>query len=434
MYTPLFIVLCFLSFFVYRLLKAISVCSKRPNVSRLGSAIWVALDLIGIVHNPLTVLKRRSRKPIASKWAYSVENIENDLSYIGKSAFASDHVDMLENYKILHEEYKEAFELVSPPSLNVIFIVGMPRSGTTKLHHYLGTSCGDLLSLSFGRNATPFPLESTRKNLKSLLGLRLASVTTDIQHKHHLDYNMPDEEIHLMTKLCGYPDNRLLWINTLPSEHYYNCPKSRREMATIAYECLRKYLCLAQYCWSVSNDRHWILKSPVHLYPENLNALLKVFPNAKFIHTVRPDHERTVASYCSLSWSAQSIFLKSVDKKAVKANVLEHLRNIRQGELALDDVERCAEIHFDELVHNVKEASENALSALGVDCTLNEADDHQKAPKHIYSLEEYGITSSDIDYVFDVHIDDLIKSPSRTLLDDPEANASPVCKKLSRSC
>ena len=68
-----------------------------------------------------------------------------------------------------------------------------------------------------------------------------------------------------------------------------------------AYEYMVTLLKLISWYRDDPQDRPWVLKTPQHM--QDLDALLKVFPNAKLICSHR-DPVKAVGSACSMAWNA----------------------------------------------------------------------------------------------------------------------------------
>jgi len=207
-----------------------------------------------------------------------------------------------------------------------IFLLGLPRSGTTALSHLLSADPANR-SLLVWEAADPVPPSGPDwRNDPRFLAARdapdaLSMLNPEFKSIHHDPVDMPVEcatllgqhfrSLHLSTTffLPTYMD----WIRT--ADHHP------------AYEWHRGVLQILQS----GHGGRWQLKSPVHLIdPE---SLLAVYPDARFVLTHR-DPTEIVASVCSLARSLGGTFSEADWSDWIRATWPEVIAELADHQLA----------------------------------------------------------------------------------------------------
>jgi len=207
-----------------------------------------------------------------------------------------------------------------------IFLLGLPRSGTTALSHLLSADPANR-SLLVWEAADPVPPSGPDwRNDPRFLAARdapdaLSMLNPEFKSIHHDPVDMPVEcatllgqhfrSLHLSTTffLPTYMD----WIRT--ADH------------RPAYEWHRGVLQILQS----GHGGRWQLKSPVHLIdPE---SLLAVYPDARFVLTHR-DPTEIVASVCSLARSLGGTFSDADWSDWIRATWPEVIAELADHQLA----------------------------------------------------------------------------------------------------
>ena len=235
-----------------------------------------------------------------------------ELSFIGLSGIRAELARHLSNRLRVRELLRANPQITSAPVPRPVFVVGLPRTGTTMLHTQLAGAPGHRAPLLWElldpcpqpgpggpSPGGPSPGGSGRRvrdaERLAWLAYRAAPALRVI---HPLDARTPEECIfalphhmayHTRARLPGYQD----WY-------------TRRD-ATGDYAYLRQQLQILQ--WQ-QPPRRWILKSPFHLW--HLDALLRVFPDATIVWTHR-DVLTAVASWCSLAEVTRRLCNRRVD-------------------------------------------------------------------------------------------------------------------------
>ena len=196
-----------------------------------------------------------------------------------------------------------------------MFIVALPRTGTTLLHRLLSVVPG-LRAPRIWEMDRPPPLRASGSILPpswlSAARIRLLHwLCPDLRRTHDVHADAPEECIHLLA-------NELVSPNFT---YFYDLPGYLDFLHQIdlesAYRGHRRQLQLLQ---AGLPRRRWVLKAPFHL--TGLDALLRVYPDASIVMTHR-DPTRIVPSVSSLVLSLRRSFHEQVDLAALGSEQLE---------------------------------------------------------------------------------------------------------------
>jgi hypothetical protein len=240
---------------------------------------------------------------------------EARLNLIGKIALRSDIIRILSNRLLMERDRKHdpgiASQVIAPP----LFIVGLPRSGTTLLHTLLAED-RDHRSPLVWEVMFPSPASSRdekrriRRTSRELACLQWLAPT--FRHVHAVGAELPQECIGLMS-----PSMLSDQFDTM-----YRIPSYRswffKQDLTPAYQVHYRFL---QHLQRRRQPTRWILKAPAHMFA--LPALLSVYPDALFLQVHR-DPMEAVASVSSLVSILRSVFSNQVDPYEVGRDALQY--------------------------------------------------------------------------------------------------------------
>ncbi|MCX5740668.1 MAG: sulfotransferase [Proteobacteria bacterium] len=211
-----------------------------------------------------------------------------------------------------------------------IFILGLPRSGTTALHFLLGQDPANQ-ALEYWLAAAPRP-RPPRATWENEPAFQTAATTIEwiyqtdpsLRAIHLLEADGPEECRHLL--LQSFLDHTFDSNATIPSYTKYFEAQDMRP----AYERHRDVLKLIG---SPTPERRWVLKYPAHM--RELDVLLAVYPDACIVQTHR-DPVKVLPSVCSLVTGWRSLYEGSADAKAIGAwqlemyaSMIEHAMDVR---------------------------------------------------------------------------------------------------------
>jgi hypothetical protein len=207
---------------------------------------------------------------------------------------------------------KRNADVATVPVRSPVFVMGLPRTGTTFLHRLLSLDPAVRAPITWELLApVPTPKgdedqtvqDSDRakraKYIKKLIATRKSMGDHALERIHEIGYDLPEE------CLLGLSDELPILVQYFRSS-YMHIQTLLGEDATGAYRYYKQVLQLLSYQIGERTDpRRWTLKCPVHLfYPRQIGA---VFPDAKFVWTHRHP-KNAVPSLCSLVEAAHSVY------------------------------------------------------------------------------------------------------------------------------
>ncbi|MGK7875910.1 MAG: sulfotransferase [Xenococcaceae cyanobacterium] len=302
-------------------------------------------------------------------------------------------------------------EIAEIPIEQPVFITGFPRSGTTLLHNLLAQSHANctlqlwvMRSFSIpngkGKEWEQEQIVQTERFLEKLY--QSAPIFKSI---HPMQATWTDESNWLFRNsfssiiyaISYYIPNYLRWLLQQDLESVYTFYK--RQLQFLLWRSPGRR----------SPGNCLLLKDPCHLW--HLDALLKVFPDARIIHLHRNISE-SLPSLCSLSYRLQGICNERPNPLLVGRYCQEMIaegmkrmfsvRNRVQGKTFID-------ISYEDLIHYPFETVESIYRELGWNFTrdaeekmktwLTQNKQH-KAGKHHYSLEKFGLEQAQIQQNF----------------------------------
>jgi Sulfotransferase family len=153
------------------------------------------------------------------------------------------------------------------------------------------------------------------------------------------------------------------------------------------------------------NGGRWTLKNPWH--PLFLNDLVAVYPDAQLVMTHR-DPAEVVGSSCSLIRLVRPMFSNAVDLRQIADQMIDTFDHMiarqnafreRHGEKSIYDIQYAEQLrdpigqigklyaHFGEPLTRVAETAMRKLLA---------ENPQGKHGKHVYSLDEFGLTAAGV--------------------------------------
>ncbi len=291
-----------------------------------------------------------------------------------------------------------------------VVVVGMARSGTTRLHRLLAAD-DRFLHLKSWESVYPVPEEDSfaarergdtdpritalDQALKAVLYM-----SPQIAAVHPLGTMEVEEEIGLLQH--AFSTQLFEVINDLPSFAEWLMTHDQK----FAYEYMVDLLKLISWFRGDPEDKPWVLKSPQHL--QDLDALLHVFPNAKLVCPHR-DPVKVIGSTCSMAWTSLVRDNDNIDPHTVGRNWLDKAERMLHKNLA-DRAQLCApQNQYDVLYADITADWHSAMQ--GVYQFLDLPFSHQaeqgmrewldlnnqhKHGAHKYSLASFGLTREDV--------------------------------------
>jgi hypothetical protein len=240
---------------------------------------------------------------------------EAQLNLVGKMALRSDVVRTLCNRLTMQRDLQLYPDIANQKIHEPLFIVGLPRSGTTLLHTLLSADPAHRAPLTW-EVMTPSPPTSANEKQRIRCAARNLSslhwLAPTFQRVHALGAELPQECVSLMGP-------------TFMSDQFdtmYNVPSYRgwflKQDLQPAYEYHRRFL---QHLQQRRRAQRWILKAPAHMFAPR--TLLSIYPDARFVQTHREPIE-AIASVSSLITILRRVFSDDVDPVQIGRDAVDY--------------------------------------------------------------------------------------------------------------
>ncbi|MBW2270731.1 MAG: sulfotransferase [Deltaproteobacteria bacterium] len=290
-----------------------------------------------------------------------------------------------------------------------VFIIGMPRTGTTILHDILAQDPSNRVPLTWETMfPSPPPEASTFKSDPRIE--RCAATFPDIDAQipafkamHPMGARLSQECVTMMGEAMCTP----LFHNQFRVPAYQDWVDHEADWSHV-YAFHQRQLQHLQWC---NPGERWVLKTGAHMW--GLEHLLRTYPDARIVFTHR-DPVKSMTSYASLTALVRSMGSDDVDPIEIAGDwtarikrVLEHAIGVR-NEAARPDAVFCDMLFLD-FVEDQFSAVEKIYQAIGLPMTGTGADrmrafiaDNPKGKHgiHRYAPDEFGVKPAAIREAF----------------------------------
>jgi len=388
----------------------VKLLNKLGHSLAHDGASWVPFDAGDMILEAerSTGLSDWGSEPLAEPLGRLIRSIEDEaeLNLMGRLMMQSNLRRQLANRLKLQNDWKQHPEILAEPVRRPLFIVGLPRTGSTLLQRLLSRDPA-VRSLQTWEMMLPSPppQEATR-----LTDPRIRKIDRQLRILH---WSAPEVAI-AHEVVAGEPEECVsLLQNSLASpafELFCNLPGYRAwvdaQDPRIAYRYYRKQLQLLQ--WKHRKD-HWVLKSPFHLL--GLEAILELFPDAVIVQTHR-EPQQVVPSLCSLFTALHGLNSDRADPHQIGPRWLERLA--RANDMTIDLRERVGsdrfvDVSFRAMLEDpfriVREINERFDYPFTEDSLTEIRAWHEQNPQHKHGVhryrpEEFGLDADTIDAQF----------------------------------
>jgi len=325
---------------------------------------------------------------------------EADLHVLGRAVLRSSVVRALECRLRLERIRAVDPALEATPVSAPVFITGMQRTGTTKLHRLLACA-PELRWLSSAEGLNPAPLGRPVRDEPGEAARRMAFakraergmkyMSPALFAIHPIEADAPEEDVFLfdVTFVSPAVDASL----SVPS--YTRWIREIDQRAPYAY--VRRLIQLLLW----QRPGRYLGKTPHH--QENLDALFAVFPDAKVIHTHR-DPLRVVPSFSSMMAHAGAMLSRRDDPFAVGRRVADQMLNSVERAMAARArlaPGRILDVHYADLVRDpIGELRRvHDFAGLAWDAAAEARAKRWLAgnPQHKYGTHRYGLADFGLD-------------------------------------
>lgn len=298
-------------------------------------------------------------------------------------------------------------EHVDVPVDRPIFVLGLPRTGTTALHRLLHADPAHQgLELWLTQYPQPRPPRDTWEDDPVFAAMQQAFSAHHVENPEFMGIHYMDatsvEECWRVLRQTGKSNSY---------ESLAHVPRYTEWLAgqdwTDAYERHRRNL---QLIGLNDPDQRWVLKNPSHLFA--LDALMTVYPDALVVYTHR-DPVVSIASACSLSAEATAGHSTTFVGETIGRTQLEILSrgfHAFHDARARYDEAQFVDVAFDELradpvgtVRRIYETWDLPWSPevrAGLEELDRESREGSARPSHRYSLDDYGLTEAQVREAF----------------------------------
>jgi hypothetical protein len=351
------------------------------------------------------------REPLRRLWRSLA--FEGRLTPIGRIVARRDTLSLLTSRLRLVEDRKRNPGITEQEIRRPLFIVGLPRTGSTFLHHLLAQDPRNRAAQTWEVMAPSPPPELERYESDPRIGraakqLRwLDWLAPEFKKIHSLGARLALECIAIMSHTFLSP--RFHTTYHVPA---YQRWLERQDLGP-AYAFHRRFLQHLQ--WRAPAER-WILKAPSHLFA--FDALFETYPDAVVVQMHR-DPVTVLASVASLTLVLQGAFANRLDVAEIGAEVtqrwangLERAMQYRQSEPGAG--EHFLDVHYHELVRHPIETVRRIYARFDLALTSDVetrmrrylADNPQdKNGRHRYTLETFGLDPTDLTHRFKTYLE-----------------------------
>ena len=318
-------------------------------------------------------------------------------------------------------------EILDEPIAEPLFIIGLPRSGTTILQALLHRDAAHRSPLCWEcLFPHPAPTPENYRNNDRIDAVRsefdqLFKLVPDFRKKHYMEADSPQECIGV-TALNFTSFQFMAQAYLADYREWF----TERADQTENLRWHRKFLQFLQ-SGGVRKPR-WLLKSPIHLM--RLNALFDVYPDARVIMTHRhPSY--VVPSAASLMSSTRSLYSdrEEVERTGREQLLLwaRYLDRFLRDRQQLNREDQIVDVLFDDFVDDQMSVVRriydqfawrlDAANAARMEEFLHE-ECKDKHGRHDYSLEMIGVDPSEVERLYRRYLDFLSgqgQAPERRL-------------------
>lgn len=327
----------------------------------------------------------------------------------GIARVAGDCVHYLSNRLRVVDYHRQNPELASRPIERPVFVMGIPRTGTTLLSNLLAADPARRSPLEWEIDE-PVPPATT------------ATLKTDPRCLARLEREKAMLEAHpemgkIYRSSAVYPHECVWYLahdfKTLMIESKGILPEYREFIfsadMTSAYSYHRKFLQALQH----HAPGVWNLKMPSHIL--HLEYLIKEYPDARLIWTHRDPFAAT-GSFCSIISMSHQMLMGRIDYDWLGENYpWQAEQHARRGMDFRDKhgEDRVIDVHYADMMNDPMGAMKKLYADLGDDwSTEAEAgiqswlDDNpqNKFGKHEYKLAQYGLTKQGLEPLFERYL------------------------------
>jgi len=324
-------------------------------------------------HDAKTLIRAAGAKPSAGaqeglERLVAALDADSELTMFGRLSVRFDGLRLLKNAQLVEDTLARRPELAAAEIKKPIFILGLPRSGTTFLHGLLAEDEQNLVPRNW-QTMYPAPRPAgfdaaSDKNARAVeRQLRFfAGLAPGFDEHHPAGADSPQECSEITA--CVFQSLRFDTTYRVPNYLAWMDARGHDE----AYAFHRRFLQVLQ---AGLGEKTWVLKCPDHTF--SLDAILKTYPDARFVVV----HRNPVAVFGSVAHLTEILrkpFVKHVDPEEIGRQVTERWIDGAERLVAFDrwaDVpaERKIHVQYEDLVGAPLAAVARILGHFGMSLT-----------------------------------------------------------------
>jgi hypothetical protein len=328
---------------------------------------------------------------------------EAQLNLIGKIALKTDVLETL-CARLKIERDRQLYPNIARHEIREpLFIVGLPRSGTSVLHRLLSADPEHRCPLMWEVRSPSPPTHADEK--RRIQRARQSCnffnwLAPTFRYVHTVGPEIPQECVSLMTPT--FLSDQFDAMYYVPSYRAWFFQQDLRP----AYEYHRRFL---QHLHFRQAARRWILKAPTHMFA--MPALLSVYPDALFVQTHRTPVD-SMASVSSLVTILRSAFSDAVDSSTASREAIHYWSETMKKFLRERDrlaKNRICDIQYDEIRREPIRAVRRIYEYFGWSLSheaerrmrvLVASQAKRQSANHRYDLSQFGFSAGEVLSVF----------------------------------
>ena len=309
----------------------------------------------------------------------------------------------------IEDYFKRHPEVGEQPVQRPVFILGLPRTGTTALHHLLNQDANNrTLRLWEAQQPVPPPQTQSYSSDPRIAARAEGVALTEtflpgFLQTHLIDAEEPDECYMLLNRnFMSVEYSALFHVPSYANWLYSNLCRSD------SYDYHRRQLQLLQS----QHPGQWVLKAPFHQL--GLREILRVYPDAIIVQTHRSPLA-FVASGCSFSEVLRRSSSDVIDRSEIGRDWMTMLTTYTQtfeaDRAALEPSHpgQFLDLYHDDFVADPWRSIEQLYALRGMTLQAESRgrmqawlDNHPRGKHgvHRYRLEDYGITRGEVEALF----------------------------------
>jgi hypothetical protein len=339
-----------------------------------------------------------------------LESLEQDakLTLFGRYFARRQVLELLSQRLLLTHHRKQHPEVAREEIRRPLFILGLPRTGTTLLYGLLAEDPAHRAPLSWEVDQPVPPaekatyhsdprIESSRKRFDQLVQL-----APGVQAIHPVGTLMPQECIVITAS--AFMSIRFEMCFDVAGYQDWLLDQDMRK----TYDHHRHFL---QHMQSRHRGERWILKSPGHLGP--IDALFETYPDALVVQTHR-DPVRVIPSVASLEYTLRTIASDEQDPARLGRQQLALWSKLLEQGMAArakypEREEQILDLSMAEIVRDPLGCVEQIYARFGLELSAEararmegylERHPRDEHGKHRYSLEAFGLDEAAVNAAF----------------------------------